>query len=59
MTSTNENSMPIHVDSNRAEEVAKTDSKSAKKTTTVQATAYKPMVDGKPPKCQRKLTSTV
>lgn len=51
--------MPIHVDSNRAEEVAKTDSKSAKKTTTVQATAYKPMVDGKPPKCQRKLTSTV
>ena len=49
--------MPIDVDSNGEEEVA--ESRDARKTTTVQTGAYKPVADGKPPKRQRKLTSTV
>jgi len=51
--------MSIDVDSNGEEEVAETDSWNAKKTTKVQACTYKTMADGKPPKHQKKLTSTV
>jgi len=51
--------MPIVVDLNGKEEVAETDSRNAKKTINISARAYKPMADGKPPKCQRKITSTI
>ncbi|KAJ8443844.1 hypothetical protein Cgig2_010308 [Carnegiea gigantea] len=52
--------VPIEVDSNRDEEVAEIDSMPVqKKTATVQAGTYKSVVDGKPFKCQRKLTSNV
>lgn len=57
MASVEDNVMPIDVDSNGEEEVA--ESRDARKTTTVQTGAHKPVADGKPPKCQRKLTSTV
>ncbi|KAJ8428330.1 hypothetical protein Cgig2_002683 [Carnegiea gigantea] len=50
--------VPIEMDSNGDEEVAEIDSMHVqKKTNTIQAGTYKPVVDGKPLKCQRKLTS--
>jgi len=51
--------MPINVDSNGEEEVAETDSRTIKKTTNILASGYKLVADGKPPKRQRKLTSTI
>ena len=51
--------MPIDVDSNGEEEVAHTDSRTTKKTANIPAGVYKPVADGKPPKHQRKLTSTI
>ena len=57
-----EDSMPIDVNSN-GEDVAKVNSREAKRPTTIQTGAYKPRATGaavgKPPKRQRKLTSIV
>ena len=62
MASNYEDSVPIDVDSN-GEDVAEVDSKEANRPTTIRIGAYKPQATaggvGKPPKCQRKLTSSV
>ena len=58
MTSMWDNFMAIDVYSNR-EEVVETDNRLARKTITIQSSANKLVAGGKPPKCQRKLTSTV
>ena len=49
----------IDVDSNGQEDVAEIDSRHARKTISVHIGTYKPIVDGKPPKRQRNLTSTI
>ncbi|KAJ8428777.1 hypothetical protein Cgig2_014385 [Carnegiea gigantea] len=59
MTSMEDNSMAIAVDSNQEEEVVKTDNRHARKTITIQTSPCKPVAGGKPPKCQRTLTSIV
>ncbi|KAJ8422525.1 hypothetical protein Cgig2_002554 [Carnegiea gigantea] len=59
MATIDDDSIPIEVDSNGDEEVAEIDSMPIQKTATVQAGTYKPVVDGKPLKRQRKLTSNV
>ena len=62
MASNYEDSIPIDVDSN-GEEVAEVNSYEPKRAATTQIGMYKPSSSaggvGKPPKCQRKLTSTV
>ena len=62
MASNYEDSIPIDVDSN-GEEVVEVDSRDPKKAATTQIGVYKPTSSaggvGKPPKRQRKLTSTV
>lgn len=56
MATMEDDSVPIEVDSNGDEEVAEIDSKGVN---TLRAGTYKPIVDGKPLKRQRKLTSDV
>ena len=62
MASKDCNSVPIDVDSN-GEEVnvaeVEVDSRHARKTATLRIGSYKPLADGKPPKCQRKLNSSM
>jgi len=62
MASKDCNSVHIDVDSN-GEEVnvaeVEVDSRHARKTTTLRTDSYKPLAGGKPPKGQRKLTSSV
>ncbi|KAJ8424487.1 hypothetical protein Cgig2_000526 [Carnegiea gigantea] len=61
MTSNYEDLVPIDVDSN-GEDVAEVNSKEANRPTTIRTWAYKPQATaggvGKPPKCQRNLTSS-
>ncbi|KAJ8428776.1 hypothetical protein Cgig2_014384 [Carnegiea gigantea] len=59
ITSMEDNFLAIDVDSNEEEEVVETDYRLARNTTTIQTNAYKLVAGGKPPKRQRKLTSTV
>ncbi|KAJ8433164.1 LOW QUALITY PROTEIN: hypothetical protein Cgig2_007128 [Carnegiea gigantea] len=60
MTLNYEDSVPIDVDSN-GEDVAEVDSKEANRLTTIRIGKPQATTDGvgKPPKCQRKLTSSV
>jgi len=50
MTSMEDVSMPIAVDSNGEEEVAQTDNRTTKMTANIPAGVYKPVANGKPPK---------
>ncbi|KAJ8431694.1 hypothetical protein Cgig2_006550 [Carnegiea gigantea] len=59
MNTTEDESMPIDMDLNGEEEVAEIDSRQARKTTSVYTGVYKPVVDHKRPKHQRKLTCTI
>jgi len=59
MTSIEDVSIPIDVDSNGEDEVAETNSRIAKNSTNISAGVRKPVANGKPRKRQRKLTYTI